>query len=114
MLTLVTGIGMSLVLAPLAADTFAEVEILAESYPNIYCRKAAYGQAYSLTYCAMGLGTAFGPVLAGVVYERTGWRTMENLLAIICALGGLIIFRSIGRDDSLKKRVRFESLSGSI
>jgi len=88
-LTPALGVGLNLILAPLAADMFYEVEILAERHPETFGNGGAYAQAYSLLCSAMGLGTALGPILAGILFEKTGWQTTQNALAVICQLGSV-------------------------
>lgn len=88
-LTPALGVGLNLILAPLAADIFHEVEILAECHPETFSNGGAYAQAYSLLCAAMGLGTALGPILAGTLFEKTGWQTTQNALAVIGLLGSV-------------------------
>ena len=86
-LTTALGVGLNLILAPLAADIFHEVEILAESHPETFGNGGAYAQAYALLCFAMGLGTALGPIISGVLFEKFGWQTTQNALAVTCLLG---------------------------
>ena len=108
LLTQVAGIGLSLILAPLAADMFDEVDVLIDTYPATFGKAGAYVQACSISCCAMGIATAAGPIVAGVLFEKTGWLVTQSVLAILCALGSLVVFRYIGRRDSATNYVRFE------
>ena len=113
-LTLALGLGLNLILAPLAADMFYEVEILADSHPDTFGAAGAYAQAYSLLCCAIGSGTALGPVLAGALLEGAGWQITQSVLAIVCAFGSLGVFRYTGRVGCARKKVRFEALPDGV
>ncbi|KAL8866233.1 MAG: hypothetical protein Q9174_006421 [Haloplaca sp. 1 TL-2023] len=86
------GIGLNLILAPLAADVFATVDALAASHPKVFGETGAYAQAYSLMTGALGLGTALGPILAGSMYENTNWPITVGFLAILCFLPSIGVF----------------------
>ncbi|KAI4195794.1 MAG: hypothetical protein LQ350_006988 [Teloschistes chrysophthalmus] len=88
----IAGVGLNLILAPLAADVFATVEALAISYPKTFGKTGAYAQAYALMTGALGLGTALGPILAGAMYENTNWPITVGFLAILCALPSVGVF----------------------
>jgi len=113
-LTPASGVGLNLILAPLAADMFHEVEILAESHPETFGNAGAYAQAYSLLCSAMGLGTALGPILAGTLFEKTGWQTTQNALAVVCLLGSVGVYLYTGRVGRGKNTARFERVSVEI
>ncbi|KAL9594621.1 MAG: hypothetical protein Q9219_006929 [cf. Caloplaca sp. 3 TL-2023] len=91
-----TGIGLNLVLAPLAADVFAEVDVLTASHTDVFGKTGAYAQAYSLMTGALGLGTALGPIIAGGFYEATNWPITMGLLAIMCFLPSIGVFLYTG------------------
>lgn len=90
-------------LAPLAADMFYEVELLAEKHAGTFGRAGAYAQAYSLFDAALGFATVVGPGWTGFIYEETNWQITSATLALFCALGSVQVFRFTGR---LKKRRR--------
>ena len=71
---------------------FAEVEVLAASYPDTFGEKGAYAQAYSLLCGAFGFGNALGPIVAGVFYKNTSWPITVGVMAIICALPSVGVF----------------------
>lgn len=83
-------------MAPLAADVFAEVDVLAASYPDTFGKSGAYAQAYSLMCGALGLGTALGPIVAGASYDNLNWPITVGILAIICALPAVGVFLYTG------------------
>lgn len=105
------GIGLQLVLAPLAADMFDEVDVLIETYPVTFGKAGAYSQAYSICCAAMGLATAAGPILAGVLLEKSSWLITQSVMAILCALASLVVFRYIGRRHPSLKQARFEGFA---
>lgn len=86
------GIGLNCMIAPLAADMFAEVETLAQTNPSVFGGKGAYAQAFSLFDVALGVSTAVGPVWAGAFYEGTNWQIMAVSLALLSVMGGLPAF----------------------
>ncbi|KAL8738688.1 MAG: hypothetical protein Q9181_000572 [Wetmoreana brouardii] len=90
------GVGLNLILAPLAADVFATVDALTASRPDVFGKTGAYAQAYSLMCGALGLGTALGPILAGSFYEKTNWPITVGFLAILCALPSVGVFLYTG------------------
>ena len=110
-MTLLAGIGLTLILASLAADMFYEIDFLVEMNPEVFGKVGVYAQAYSLLCCAMGLGTALGPILAGVLLEKAGWQITHSVLAIICAAGSIGVYQYTGRVRFGTKRVRFTELA---
>ena len=99
----VLGIGLNFMIAPLAADMFAEVENLSQANPMVFGEKGAYAQAYSLFDAAFGISTAIGPIWAGAFYEATNWQIMAVSLAILSALGGLPVFWFTGATRARKE-----------
>ena len=108
------GIGLNLILAPLAATMFQQVGILAEDHSETFGTVGAYPQAYSMLCCAVGLGTALGPILAGTLFEKASWQATQIVSAVVCFLGSLIAYFFTGRNGVGKKRVRFESITHAI
>lgn len=101
------GVGLNFILAPLAADMFDEVEVLVTVNPNSFGTKGAFAQAYSLFDAALGLATVVGPGLSGALYTGANWQIMAGTLALLCAVGGVPVWRFTGKteqDGSKKKR----------
>ncbi|KAL8800930.1 MAG: hypothetical protein Q9182_004812 [Xanthomendoza sp. 2 TL-2023] len=92
----IAGIGLNLILAPLAADVFATVDALASTYPEKFGQTGGYAQAYALMTGALGLGTALGPILAGAMYDNTNWPITVGFLAVLCALPSVGVFLYTG------------------
>lgn len=44
----------------------------------------------------MGLACAVGPALAGFLYKTMGWQVTVAFLALLCALGGLLVLQFTG------------------
>ncbi|KAL8651631.1 MAG: hypothetical protein Q9210_003154 [Variospora velana] len=102
------GIGLNLILPALLADLFYEVEILAETNSDTFGAGGAYAQAYSLLCAALGAGTAFGPIWAGVFYQETSWPiTMLTLAALTC-LPAAGVYRYTGGGKHGEKQRRME------
>lgn len=52
---------MNYILAPLAADMLAKVEMLVGRNPDSFVINGAFAQAYSLFDAALGIATVVGP-----------------------------------------------------
>ncbi|KAF7502126.1 hypothetical protein GJ744_006997 [Endocarpon pusillum] len=93
-----TGLGLTTILSPLAADMFGVVVQMGKDNEGLFGRAGAYAQAYGLFDTALALGTIFGPTYAGLLYEKAGWRPAVWGLAAFCASGSIpIIGSSISR-----------------
>ncbi|KAL8668295.1 MAG: hypothetical protein Q9168_007072 [Polycauliona sp. 1 TL-2023] len=90
------GIGLNLVFPSLAADLFYEVDILAEANFETFGSGGAYAQAYSLLALAFGAGTAFGPIWAGIFYQKTNWLITVASLAALATLPAVGVFLYTG------------------
>ena len=86
-----------MILAPLAADMFEEVESLASQHPSTFGSRGAFAQAYSLFDAALGLATVAGPTWSGVFFEETNWQITAAMLAVVCAVGGVPVFCYTGQ-----------------
>ena len=60
----------------------------------------AFAQVYSLFNGALGLAAIVGPGLAGTLYDKTNWPVTVGVLAGLCGLGSLPVWRYTG---SVKK-----------
>ncbi|KAI4171221.1 MAG: hypothetical protein LQ343_004427 [Gyalolechia ehrenbergii] len=90
------GVGLNLILPPLLADLFYEVDILTEIHSDTFGKGGAYAQAYSLMCAALGAGTAFGPIWAGVFYQETNWPITMATLAVLTSLPAVGVYRYTG------------------
>ncbi|MCJ1453156.1 hypothetical protein MMC28_003501 [Mycoblastus sanguinarius] len=90
------GLGLNFILTPLAADVFYEAEILAHKNPSLFGVMGAFAQVYSLFNAALGLAAIVGPGLAGTLYDRTSWQITVGVLAGLCAVGSLPVWRYTG------------------
>ena len=114
LLTSALGISLTLILTPLASDMFYEVELLVEDHTETFGTAGAYASAYSLLCCAMGLGTALGPILAGALFEKAGWQATQYVSAVTCLLGSLGVCLYTGQVRRGKKRVRFGGVATAV
>ncbi|KAL8996199.1 MAG: hypothetical protein Q9188_006619 [Gyalolechia gomerana] len=90
------SVGLNLILPPLLADLFYEVDILTEIHSDTFGKGGAYAQAYSLMCAALGAGTAFGPIWAGVFYQETNWPITMATLAVLTSLPAVGVYRYTG------------------
>ena len=88
-----TGIGTTLMLAPLAADMFAIVEQLGKDNKGLFGPAGAYAQAYGLFDTALACGTMFGPAFVGFMYGKVGWKVAVLGLAVFCVSGCVPVVR---------------------
>ncbi|KAL8773733.1 MAG: hypothetical protein Q9209_001501 [Squamulea sp. 1 TL-2023] len=103
------GIGLNLIFPSLAADLFYEVDVLAETHSETFGTGGAYAQAYSLLCAALGAGTAFGPIWAGVFYQKTNWPITMATLAGLTALPAVGVIRYTGGAVNEEKYGRVEA-----
>lgn len=81
------GLGLNVLLAPLASDLSFAVEDLNEENPGLFQSAGAYAQAYSMFNSGLAAGMMVGPPFASFIYTRTNWAIMNFILAAICLLG---------------------------
>ena len=78
------GFSLVLIATPMAADMSVVVEQQEKDGPDA---GPGYAQAYALLNCANAVGCMVGPIVAGAVIDRYGWRTMNIVLTILTASG---------------------------
>ena len=98
------GIGLNTILAPLAADMFHEVEVLAEQNPQTFGKAGAYAQAYSLFDGALGFATVVGPAWGGFFYEKTDWSGCSLTLAAFAAAGAIPVWIFTGGSKARREK----------
>lgn len=81
------GLGLNVLLAPLASDLSFAVEDLDEENPGLFQSAGAYAQVYSMFNSGMAAGMMAGPPVASLIYSKTNWAIMNFFLAGICVLG---------------------------
>ncbi|KAL8711220.1 MAG: hypothetical protein Q9220_004365 [cf. Caloplaca sp. 1 TL-2023] len=108
------GVGLNLVLPPLLADLFHEVDALAQTHSETFGSGGAYAQAYSLLCLALGTGTAIGPIWAGLFYQETNWPITVGTLAVLAALPAAGVYRYTGGAAKENKEVEPEALEGRV
>lgn len=80
-----TGVCMTVTLEPLMAEiTYAVTEEdAAEAKRTGIVSKSSYAQAYGLFNAAWSLGNTVGPLAAGMVMEKYGWKAMTLSVGIV-------------------------------
>jgi MFS family permease len=84
------GLGLTLLLTPLAADVYNNAQVLSRKHPDVFagCSEAGvFALVYALFNSALGVAIMVGPALAGLLYETTGWRVTVGILAAVTGLG---------------------------
>lgn len=100
------GVGNTMMLSPLAADMYEIVTRVGEERYLLVGPGGAFAQAYGLFNTSLALGTMFGPALAGLLYNREGWRVAMWAMAAFCASGVVPIVRSIATPKLRKLRIQ--------
>ena len=80
------GICFDLAITPLMVEITSVVEAKEKQQPGIFGAKGAMAQAYGLFNFAWAMGSLVGPIWAGFVNERFGWRIMSASLAVLSML----------------------------
>ncbi|SLM38729.1 mfs general substrate transporter [Lasallia pustulata] len=88
-LLVLCGCTLILIVSPLAADLSVVVEEKEKENPGIFGPGGAYAQAFALFNCSMAAATVFGPVFAGLLLERFGWKVMSLALGIFATSGAI-------------------------
>ena len=94
-LTLI-GTGLNFIIGPLAGDLSFVVEDLTRERPELFGEAGAYAQGYSFFAAAMASGVMFGPAMAGALYKNVNWQVTMGILAVLCALGSVQVYRFSG------------------
>lgn len=76
-----------MILIPLSAEMHQEADKLEEDDPKAFGPAGSNAQVYSLLWVGIGIATAGGHALSGVMYEKTTWAAMTLTLMLICLLG---------------------------
>lgn len=83
------GLSMTLVISPVLAEITYLVEAKERKHPGIFGSKGAYAQAYGLFNVSFAGGTMVGPLWAGLIDMRAGWKTMSWTMGLLCVLSAL-------------------------
>ena len=94
-LTLI-GTGLNFIIGPIAGDLSFVVEDLTRERPELFGEAGAYAQGYSFFAAAMASGVMFGPAVAGALYKNVNWQVTTGVLAVLCALGSVQVYRFSG------------------
>ncbi|KAI4234026.1 MAG: hypothetical protein LQ349_004049 [Xanthoria aureola] len=111
---LFVGVGLNLIFPSLAADLFYEVDVLAETHSETFGTGGAYAQAYSLLCLALGAGTSFGPIWAGLFYQMTNWPITMATLAGLTALPAVGVFFYTGGGANKEKQGGVEASESRV
>ena len=65
------------------------VERLQEEDPQFRENSNAYTEAYALVDVTFGAGAVIGPLISGMLYEKTTWAITYGVLAVFCFSGSL-------------------------
>jgi len=102
------GISFDLTITPLLVEITAVVEAKEIAEPGIFGPKGAMAQAYGLFNLAWAMGSLVGPIWAGFVNEKSGWKAATWSLALLSLVtvapsalwtGGLLWRKKVKEDE---------------
>ena len=94
------GIGINLFLTSLVADMSFAVERLEQEKSESSEDESAFTEAYALVDITFGAGAVFGPLVSGLLYEKTSFAIAYGVLAVFTFSGSIPVV-SASRDISL-------------
>ncbi|KAF2670068.1 MFS general substrate transporter [Microthyrium microscopicum] len=103
------GISFDLTITPLLVEITAVVEAKETASPGIFGKKGAMAQAYGLFNFAWACGSLVGPIWAGFLNERSGWKAMTWSLALLSIVSAIPVAIWIGGswfDPDKRRRIR--------
>ena len=71
-------------------------EDLTKRYSRMFGQAGVYAQAYGILATAMAAGLMFAPTVTGPLYELTDWPVTMGVLAIVCSIGSIQVYRFTG------------------
>ncbi|KAL8628779.1 hypothetical protein Q9189_005507 [Teloschistes chrysophthalmus] len=83
------GSGINAFLTSLVTDMSFAVEQLEQENPGLGGGNGVFTEAYALVDITFGLGLVIGPLISGLLYEKTNWGITVGVLAIFCVSGTL-------------------------
>lgn len=89
-----TGFSLNLMVAPLGADLTHVVDTIEGKNHGMFGNFGAYGHVFALYNCALAVAGMLGPLLAGILANKTGWKTMSLVLGIFGASGAIPVVRT--------------------
>lgn len=83
------GVGINLSLTSLVVDMSFAVERLEQESSHSSESDSAFTEAYAVVDVTFGAGTVFGPLISGLLYEKTSFAITYGVLAGFCFSGSL-------------------------
>lgn len=103
----IVGIGINLFLTSLVTDMSFAIERL-EQEDSQFCEDgSAFTAAYALVDCTFGAGAVLGPLVSGLLYEKTTWAITYGTFAVFCFSGSLPVVSACWDTDTLKNWHRY-------
>ncbi|KAI4193064.1 MAG: hypothetical protein LQ350_008488, partial [Teloschistes chrysophthalmus] len=103
------GSGINAFLTSLVTDMSFAVEQLEQENPGLGGGNGVFTEAYALVDITFGLGLVIGPLISGLLYEKTNWGITVGVLAIFCVSGIVPVVRQL---NHLKEVERTEAANG--
>ncbi|KAL8634546.1 MAG: hypothetical protein Q9228_007859, partial [Teloschistes exilis] len=96
------GSGTNSFFTSMVTDMSFAVESLDQDDPPLVNEEhPAFTEAYALVNITFGLGTVTGPLISGLLYEKTSWAITAGVLAILCFLGSVPVGTWNNNQDTL-------------
>ena len=78
----------------MGAELTLVVETIEGKDPGVFGEFGAYGQVFALYTCALAVAEMLAPLLAGILANKTGWKTMSLILGVFGASGVIPLVRT--------------------
>ena len=98
------GICLNMTLTPALSDVTYLIDEMVAAEPGIFGAKKAYAQGFALMGMAYSIGSFLGPMLGGLLLEKTDWKSLMSTAGGLCVMCSIPAFLALGRG---KKRTEF-------
>lgn len=96
MILLLIGTALNMIQTPVFSDVTYLVNEKEAAQLGVFGPKGAYAQAFALMGVAYAIGSLLGPLLGGLVLEKTGWKSLTFGTGILCAICAMPSFWTLG------------------
>lgn len=109
------GVTLALSLPALMTEISNVITAKETKTPGLFGERGALAQGYGLLNCAYALGSLLGPIWAGFVRDKFGWKAMTWTLALLSGVTSIPLFAFIGgwigkEDLCIKRRVQHQDI----
>lgn len=109
LLIFLIGICLNMTLTPALSDVTYLIDEKVAAKPSIFGANKAYAQDFALMGMAYSMGSFLGPMLGGLLLEKTNWKSLMITAGGSCVMCSVPAFLALGRG----KRERSSKVLGS-